>query len=175
MTAPTNRKIPGLAGFLSAIIPGLGFVYLGLLHLALAVAATIASLIVLLVHLGSRNDTAPLIVLSSLTLGGFYLFQIFYTARKGRELNMQQIPPALTTEAQTSEAQQPQQGSAPPPPSEPVPGPGGAIWLLVVGILLQLYVLDILCISEILHFWPLILVAVGIKLILQHRGSQGDR
>ena len=166
-----NRKNPGLAGFLSALVPGLGFLYLGLFHLALAVGATIAALIVLLVHLGTHNDTAPLIILSSLTLGGFYLFQIFYTAHKGREMNMN-LPQSVSGEPPRDTGLNPQEEAHAPSTTA---GPGGAIWLLVTGILLQLYVLDILCIDQIMNFWPLVLVAVGIKLILKHQGSQGGR
>jgi hypothetical protein len=53
-------------------------------------------------------------------------------------------------------------------------GNGIGIGLVVLGIALLLSNLDVVDLREVLRFWPLILIAVGARMVFRDRGSGGE-
>ncbi len=47
--------------------------------------------------------------------------------------------------------------------------PWGGVILIVLGAILLLSTLDIVPIDDVLRFWPVLLILVGLKLVMQQR------
>jgi hypothetical protein len=136
---PTNKKNPLGAAVLSTL-PGVGFFYLGNYIKGFAYLLIFISLLVLAAN--SRGAEIPAFVLMSV---GFYIFQIFDTFDEAKKIA-----------GWDEETRKKRMGSMPL---------ASSVAILVVGVILQLTSLDILSYRQITRFWPLILIAMGVKYI----------
>ncbi len=53
--------------------------------------------------------------------------------------------------------------------------PWGGITLIVIGVAFLLATLDIIRIGDLFRFWPLILILIGAKLVLESRGRSDEK
>ena len=152
-TQVPRKKSPLLAALLSAILPGSGFFYLGLITRGFAYMLIFAVLIAVEVDISEYSSYTMEIVLCGLTIAGFYIFQIidsFNAAPRTRKLK------ATTS---TREA-----------PAE-TPSMFGSVLILVLGVVFQLESLDMLEFYQIARLWPVILIAVGFHVIISHQSA----
>jgi len=148
-------KSPLLAAILSFFIPGSGFFYLGLIGRGIVYMIVLAALIIALVNVSEYNARAPEIVVMSLMLGGFYIFQVVdsFNAARGRRATRAFEGAQSNPEVET-------------------PSLFGSILILVLGILFQLNNLDILAFSQIVRLWPLLLIALGVHIMLSQQSAR---
>lgn len=142
-----NKKNPLGAAILSALCPGVGFFYLGNFIKGITYMLILAALIVLAAH--GRGAEIPVFVLMCV---GFHIFQIFDSFEEAQKINH------MTQAGQT----QPEQNIS----------LLAAISILVLGIVLQLATLDIINFRDILHLWPLVLIAIGLRYIYMYMKSK---
>ncbi len=138
-----EKKLPGIAAFLSILFPGLGTVYAG---------KTLKGIAYMLIFAGTIYSIAaggPATFLG-LFLAGFYLFAIVDAYNDAKK------------------AQGEIEVSQPPAPAEADKLIRSGIFWLLVGILLQLITLDVLDLSELIRFWPVILIGFGLYLIIRY-------
>lgn len=141
-------KSPGLAGFLSVIFPfGAGALYNGqytkaLFHLILFSG---------LVHSQRYGSGQPFM---GLFLAAFYFYQIFDNVQSARAINAGDSGEKLVGIGQEL---------------PDVIGAGSVFWggfLIVLGIILILVNFEVIRTGALRDFWPLAVIAVGIKLVL---------
>lgn len=146
---PTNKKNPLGAAVLSTL-PGVGLFYLGNYIKGFAYLLVFISLLVLAAN--SRGAEIPAFVLMSV---GFYIFQIFDTFEEAKKIaewdeeTRKKHVQSMSLEASAA--------------------------ILTVGVILQLASLDILSYRQITRFWPLILIAMGIKYIYGYSKNQKQK
>ena len=134
-----EKKLPGIAAFLSILFPGLGTVYAGKTLKGIAYMLIFAGTIYSIVAGGPA-------AFLGLFLGGFYLFAIVDAYNDAKSVQVEE------------EVSQ--------PPEEASKLIRSGIFWLTVGILLQLITLDVLDLSEVVRFWPVLLIAFGLYLII---------
>lgn len=149
MAEQTHKKNPLLAGLMSAVIVGTGHLYLRLPVKAIGYMAFMATLIVAQVH----ADRAEHHVIIAIMMSAFYAFQIydaFQDAQGGRRDWID------STDSDK-------------------PSLWGALALIVIGGLLLLNNLGLICfdLSDIIDFWPVILILLGLKMAI--RGNRKDK
>ncbi len=133
------EKSSALATWLS-ILPGLGFIYLGLYLKGIAIFVFWIGLIT---FFGTANEElAPLIGI------GFWIFQLVYTNQEAKRLSRAKTDTIELEKEKKEEA--------------------SIVWgiiVLIVGILFLIHNLGF-DLSWLIKFWPLIIVGFGIHLIL---------
>jgi TM2 domain-containing membrane protein YozV len=142
-----NKKSPLGAVILSALFPGLGFFYLGNFIKGITYMSILAALIVLASH--STGAQIPVYVLICV---GFYIYQIFDCSDEAAKLT-------LKTGTEKEKKEHPISLSA-------------AVAILILGIVLQLAVLEVISFREVLRLWPLILIAIGFKYVYIYMKSK---
>jgi TM2 domain-containing membrane protein YozV len=144
-----QSKSPVLASFLS-IVPGCGQFYLGNLLKGIAHLLVFAGLITLANHAGGDDE-----VVFALMIAGFYIFQIFDTYRDAQRTR----PIVSDGTAQENEEEL---------------SLFWAIAVLVTGVAFQLSNLELISLRQISRLWPLILIVLGVKLLVDyfHKGEK---
>ncbi len=147
-----KQKSAPLASLISALIPGSGFMYLGNYTKGFAYILIFISLIVLIVYSAEEGRASMVteIVLFSLLLAGFYIFQIIDTYNDAQK--------EKKSSESSDKKEEYQNGSS----------LFGAIIILVLGVLFQLKNLDIISFRNIIRLWPMILIGIGLKIVLQY-------
>lgn len=144
-----RSRSPVLAAILSVIFPGAGFFYLGNVLKGVAYIIVFAMLIALEVHASDYASRVLEIVVFGLLIAGFYIFQIIESYNDARALN---ISPVDGNEQKSQEEM----------------SLFGSILVLVLGVVFLLVNFDVLTLGQIIKLWPLLLVAFGLKFILDH-------
>ncbi|NIM16612.1 MAG: hypothetical protein GTO45_31915 [Candidatus Aminicenantes bacterium] len=155
-TRRENEKNPVGAAVLSAIVPGVGFFYIGNFLKGIAYMLIFASIIVMIAE--GRGHEAPIL---GLMLAGFYIFQIFDSFNEAKKTRYREVPKEVTTDKEKDEVSL-----------------FAAVTILVVGIVFQLAELDVIRYRDIARLWPLILIGFGVKFIFTYvissRAEKGD-
>jgi TM2 domain-containing membrane protein YozV len=141
-------KSPAAAAILSAIFPGLGALYNGLITKGVLYILIFAGLI-------SIQDTQGGQPFKALILAGFYLFQIIEAINNAKAFNLAAI--GATPEGQV------QAGFLP----EILPS-GSIFWgavLMVIGVLAILANFDVVRWETLWDLWPLAVIVIGLKLV----------
>lgn len=146
-----RRKNPVLAAFL-AILPGVGALYNGNWVKAVTYLSLFAGMITILEQ--ARSDE----VVFALLLAAFYIFQIIDSFNEANRVA--------------------QGGSAGAPGGEARRGADiplfSAILILLLGILFQLANLGVIAFADIVRMWPLLLIAMGLRVLFNHFRKQED-
>ncbi len=192
-----NAPNPGLAGTLAGFFPfGVGQVYNGQYSKGLAHLLVFAMLIW---AMDQSSGTGPLF---PLLFAGFYFYQIIDAVRSARALQVGATPPdpfglgklfggaqtapaaaAVPTSA-SGNASASTGGATAMPAITPVQGgvrigdthvPTGAIVLIGLGVIFLLDNLGIFHWHWIGRLWPLILIALGLRIIFRNQWAGGGR
>ena len=151
-----TQRSPGLAGFLSAVLPfGVGALYNGQKNKALVQLLIPFGLIYALARGGNG-------VLFGLSLAAFYFYQIFDNVQSARSAN----------EAAAGLAAAGGPGTV-PVPAEAKPA-GSVFWgafLIVLGIVLILANFEIVRYGSLDNYWPLAVILIGCKLVFDAVGK----
>ncbi|HEK84905.1 MAG: LiaI-LiaF-like domain-containing protein [Candidatus Saccharicenans sp.] len=143
-------KSPALAGILSAIFPGTGALYNGNYLKGILLIIIFAGL----VSIQGRGGQ-PFV---GLLLAGFYFFQIFEAINEAKK---------ISTEAETNS-----ENKITVKAEVQVSRPSGSIsWgiiLILLGGLFLLANFEVISYDSFIRFWPLFLVGIGLKLIIDH-------
>jgi hypothetical protein len=141
-----SDKNPVGAAILSAMFPGVGLFYVGNKIKGIAYIFIMAFLVVMIVE-AQGND----IIIFSLLLGGFHIYQIFDSfdeAKKSRD----RVPLNGKKVANVSLF--------------------WAITILAIGVICQLAELDIIRYRDIARLWPIILIGLGAKYLYTYSKSK---
>jgi len=150
---PKPGKSPALAGILSVIFPGTGALYNGNYLKGVVLIIIFAGL----VSIQGRGGQ-PFV---ALLLAGFYIFQIIDAVNE-----------AKSTKVQPETAGETGLQAAGLSGTMETANPSGSIsWgiiLLLLGGLFLLANFDIITYESFIDYWPLILVGLGLKLVIDH-------
>jgi hypothetical protein len=150
---PKPAKSPTLAGILSIIFPGTGALYNGNYLKGIVLIIIFAGL----VSIQGRGGQ-PFV---ALLLAGFYIFQIIDAVNEAKSAKVQP-----ETAGQTGLK------AVELPGTMETTNPSGSIsWgiiLLLLGGLFLLANFDIITYESFIDYWPLILVGLGLKLVIDH-------
>ncbi|MCK5057360.1 MAG: hypothetical protein KAT34_11930 [Candidatus Aminicenantes bacterium] len=141
-----SNKNPVGAAILSAMFPGVGLFYVGNKIKAITYIFIMAFLIMMIVE-ARGND----VIIFSLLLGGFHIYQIFDSfdeAKKSRDrviVNGEKVINVTLF---------------------------WAITILAIGVICQLAELDIIRYRDIARLWPIILIGLGAKYIYTYSRSK---
>jgi LiaI-LiaF-like transmembrane region/B-box zinc finger len=157
---PSSGPNPAVAGILAGFFPiGVGAVYTGqyakgLAHLVIAV----------LMILGVSSDLPwYVIMVIGISMGFFYIYQIMDAVRSAKAVQLGQPMPDPFGLAQTFGAGE---------RFESTKVPAGAAVLIGLGLLFLLHTIGIFEFG-LDHFWPLILIFLGVWLFAKHWGLIG--
>jgi hypothetical protein len=157
---PSSGPNPAVAGILAGFFPiGVGAVYTGqyakgLAHLVIAV----------LMILGVSSDLPwYVIMVIGISMGFFYIYQIMDAVRSAKAIQLGQPIPDPFGLAQTFGAGE---------RFESTKVPAGAAVLIGLGLLFLLHTIGIFEFG-LDHFWPLILIFLGVWLFAKHWGLIG--
>ncbi len=145
------QQSPALAVILAIIAPGTGAMYNRQLLKGLIYMIIIAGLISTL----TLSPPVFVILLSSLLIFGFYIYQIFEAAQTAQAINRK---PLMGEEEEEVEEF-----------SEAVKA-GSIFWgiiLLLLGVFLLLANFEVISYSTAWQFWPVVVIVIGIKLIVE--------
>jgi len=137
-----NEKNPLGAAILSALIPGVGFFYIGNFLKGIAYILIFGSLIVMISE--GRGHEAPIL---GLMIGGFYIFQIFDSFNEAKKTRYREVPEVTNGNGKEDISL------------------FAAVTILVIGIVFQLAELDVIRYRDIAKLWPLILVGLGARFL----------
>ena len=193
-----NAPNPGLAGVLAGFFPfGVGQVYNGQYSKGLAHLLIFATLI-----WGMNGNAEGAQVFFAFTFCGFYFYQIIDAVRSARALQIgatppdpfglgklfggAQSPPAAAAAPASPSGSASASSSAPSgmPAITPVQGgvrvgdthvPTGAIVLIGLGVIFLLDNLGIFHWHWIGRLWPLILIALGLRIVFRNQWAGGGR
>jgi len=146
-------KSPVLAGILSVIFPGAGALYNGNYLKGIIMMIIFAGL----VSIQGRGGQ-PFV---GLLLAGFYIFQIIDATNEAKSTR---IPPETASASAFSPAKT---GGD----DEILAASGSISWgiiLILLGGLFLLANFDIISYESFIDYWPLILVGLGLKLVIDH-------
>jgi len=156
--------IPGLA-FGLGFIPGVGAIYNGQYAKGF-VHIVIFGVIISILDSGQAGGYEPLL---SILLAGFILympFEAYHTAKK----RLCGLPVDEFSGVLGGTSGSPVTGAAGAPASH-TPRIGGAAFLIGLGILLLLSNLGYLSIHQVLRYWPLILIVLGLSMLVNRMGG----
>lgn len=154
-------KSPAAAGILSGVLPGAGQLYNGEPTKALLFFVVFAGLISIMPH--GPQPFIPLI------FAGFWFYQIIEAVQTAKAINLRAAGEAGLPSA-AAPASVPETAIIPA-------GSGSVFWgavLMVVGAVLLLGNFDVLDYDRILDFWPVIVIAIGIKMIVDYLRKKSD-
>ena len=159
-TVIIQRKPPKsavAAGILSGIFPGAGQLYNGQYSKALLFFVIFAGLISIMPH--GPGPFVPLV------FAGFWFYQLIEAVQTAKAINIQAAG-GTAGPAPGSPA------AAAVPDFESLPAASGSIFwgavLMAIGAVLLLGNFDVLDYDRILDFWPVIVIAIGIKMIVDY-------
>ena len=161
---PQGGPIPGLALGLG-FIPGVGAIYNGQYAKGFVHIVIFAVLINIVSHPEARGYEA-LFGLMIPTFIFYMAFEAFHTARKrlqGEQVDEWSGLFSASTEAGTGQA-----GAM-----ISAPRSGGAIVLIGIGVLILLSNLGYLHLGQILRWWPLLLIGLGVSMLVNRLGGDG--
>ncbi|MFQ6083979.1 MAG: LiaI-LiaF-like domain-containing protein [Candidatus Aminicenantia bacterium] len=142
-------KSPGLAAFLAAIFTPLGALYNGQYLKFIVFLLVFAGLI----SLNARGEAQPM---AGLLLAGFWFFAIFEAYHTAKKINQKTL---YGKEAETVE-EIPEELKA-----------GSIFWglfLIALGIIFLLANFELISYSQLLDFWPVAIVIIGLKLLFDY-------
>ncbi|MCK5222833.1 MAG: hypothetical protein KAR14_14695 [Candidatus Aminicenantes bacterium] len=146
----TEKKNPGLAALISGLFPGSGLFYAGNYTKGFSYMLLFALLIVLLVYSADdgRHSMAADIVVFSLLLAGFYVFQIIDSFNEVKKRNRTSEPVAEEVTSEISLT--------------------GSVIILILGVLFMLRNLDVISYRSIIKLWPLLIIGIGLKMVIEY-------
>ncbi len=150
---PKSAKSPALAGILSVIFPGTGALYNGNYLKGIVLIIIFAGLVSI-----QGKGGQPFV---ALLLAGFYIFQIIEAVNEAKNTKVQ---PETAGETGLQAAGL----SGPKETSNPSGSISWGIILLLLGGLFLLANFDIITYESFIDYWPLILVGLGLKLVIDH-------
>ena len=147
---------PGLA-FLLGMIPGVGAIYNGQYAKGL-VHVVIFGLLISIVSSGAAGGLEPLFGIL-LGVSVFYMaFEAFHTASKRqRGEPVEEFSSLVPLQSRTSGF------------------PAGPVFLIVLGVVFLLNTMNFVPIYEILRYWPLFLIALGVYMLYSRLSGDRDR
>jgi TM2 domain-containing membrane protein YozV len=143
-----NRKSPALAAIISAIFPGAGFFYIGNFFKGIAYMIIFAMLIVLEVYSSEYGSRELETVVFGLLIAGFYIFQIIDSYNDARIVRFKAGRENGNNKEEMSLA--------------------GSVVVLILGIVFLLINFDVLSYGQVIRLWPLVLIGLGLKFILNY-------
>lgn len=159
--APTAAPVhtnPGLA-FALGFIPGVGAIYngqygKGLMH------AVVFGLMISILSSNAAHDLEPLI---AIMLGIFVVYMAFEARHTAIRRGLGEPVDEFSSLA---------------PSSSRVRSSGGAITLIIIGAVFLLNTLEIIQLHQILRFWPVLLILLGLNMlhsrVTERGGPRGD-
>lgn len=147
LTAPKITKSPVLAAVLSIIFPGAGALYNGDFLRGIVFIIIFAGL----VTLQTRSHAQPF---AGLLLAGFYFFQIFDAVHQARMINL------------AASGEEAKEVVAPAAATEPKGSVFWGILMIALGIIFLLANFEIILYENLFDYWPVIIIIIGLKLIL---------
>lgn len=144
-------KSPALAGVLSFFFPGTGALYNGQISKGLIFILIFAGL----VTMQTTGEGQPF---AGLILAGFYIFQIIDAAQTAKRINLKALQGEEAEDVKVEEFPAFVQT-------------GSVFWgiiLMGLGVIFLLGNFDVLNYSTIFDFWPLVVIAIGLKLVLDY-------
>jgi len=147
-------RSPALAGIFSAIFPGTGALYNGNYLKGILLIIVFAGL----VSIQGRGGQ-PFV---GLLLAGFYFFQIFDAVNEAKRISATSEIEAKTNLTIEAEVEA----------SKPSGSISWGIILILLGGLFLLANFDVISYDSLIRFWPLFLVGIGLKLIIDHYSGE---
>lgn len=146
----TEKKNPGLAALISAIFPGSGLIYAGNYTKGFSYMLLFVLLIVLLVNSSTdgRHSMVTEIIVFALLLAGFYVFQIIDSFNEAKKVGGEKITPSGEKSEEISLT--------------------SSVIILILGILFLLRNLDVLSYNNIIKLWPLLIIGIGLKMVIEY-------
>jgi hypothetical protein len=145
---PKPTKSPAAAAILSAIFPGAGALYNGLIAKGVLYILIFAGLI-------SIQDGPGGQPFKALILAGFYIFQIIESVNNAKALNL------------AAAGQKPEEAAKVDFVPQIVPS-GSVFWgvvLIAIGALSILANFDVITWETLWDFWPVAVIVIGLKLV----------
>lgn len=145
-------KSPGLAAIL-ALIPGVGAIYNGQIFKALMYILIFGGLITMQEKTGAQPIPAFL-------LTGFYIFMIFEAYRTAKAINKRALYSEAEEEFEEIEMKK-----------------GSIFWgafLVFLGVVFILGNYDIVPYSTLIDYWPVLLIILGVKLVIDYYARKGN-
>src|SRR5262245_42331779 len=143
-SAPQGGANPGLA-FLLGLIPGVGAIYNGQYAKGL-VHAVIFGLLISIMSSNSAHGLEPLFGILIAVFSLYMPFEAYHTARRRNE--------GQTVDEFSSLIHSRHRGSS-----------SGAVALIIIGSIFLLNTLGIIEMHQILRFWPVLLIALGVSML----------
>ena len=137
---------PGLA-FLLGLIPGVGAIYNGQYAKGL-IHAVVFGILISILDNHPPHGLEPLVVML-MTIWFFYMaFEAYHTARKRRDgEQVEEFSSLIDLNRSTGRF------------------PLGAVFLIVLGVILLLDQMDIFPLERVIRFWPVGLIAIGVYML----------
>jgi hypothetical protein len=152
-------KSPAIAGILSGIFPGTGALYNSQYLKGILFIIIFAGLITMQSHTGQPFP--------GLLLAGFYFFQIIEAVQTAKSINRQAL---LEGEAEKEPSVEKELLKI---------GPSGSVFwgigLIVLGGIFLLGNFDIINYDRIWDFWPVVVIVVGLKLIVDYFAKKNGK
>jgi hypothetical protein len=152
-------KSPAAAGILSGFFPGTGALYNGQYLKGILFIIIFAGLITMQPHTGQPFP--------ALLLAGFYFFQIIEAVQTAKSINRQAL---LEGEAEKEPSVEKELLKI---------GPSGSVFwgiaLIVLGGIFLLGNFDIINYDRIWDFWPVVVIVIGLKLIVDYFAKKNGK
>ena len=157
-------KSPAAAGILSVMCPGLGTIYNGFVSKGFLYLIISVGILVTLIKAAEDGPAVPIVFLS-LTMAGFWFFQIIDAVNGAKAVNQAASGPPVKTGAGAFAG------------SDVIPS-GSIFWgafLVILGFLLILANFDIILYDTLFNLWPVPIILIGIKLMADYfeKGKNG--
>lgn len=154
--ATTGDASPGLA-FLLGLIPGVGAIYNGQYAKGF-VHVLIFGLMISIMSSGAANELQPLFGFMMPVFVMYMAFEAYHTAkRRASGQQVDEFSSIVPMHARTG-------GGFPVAP----------VLLIALGVLFLLNNLDILRLHQVLKYWPVFLIALGVYMLYQRMSSASD-
>jgi len=153
-------KSPALAGIFSGFIPGTGALYNGQYLKGILFIIIFAGLVTVQEHGGGQP-------FKGLLLAGFYFFQLIEAVQTAKDINRQALVANGAEKETTIEKELAKLGPS-----------GSVFWgivLIVLGGIFLLGNFDIINYDRIWDFWPLAVIIVGLKLIVDYFAKKNGK
>ncbi|MCP2520917.1 DUF5668 domain-containing protein [SCandidatus Aminicenantes bacterium Aminicenantia_JdfR_composite] len=145
-TQPSAPKSPGLAAIL-AFIPGVGAIYNGQFFKALIYILIFGGLI----QMQGKSGVQPI---AAFLLTGFYIYMVFEAYHTAKKINKKVVYGEVEEEIEEFEESK-----------------GSIFWgsfLVLLGIVFLLGNYDIISYSTLFNYWPVLIIIIGVKLVLEY-------
>ncbi|HVP90088.1 MAG TPA: DUF5668 domain-containing protein [Terriglobales bacterium] len=157
-------KSPAAAGILSALIPGVGNMYNGLVNKGLLQLVIFGGLFVIFLQ-GCMTGSALTIVFMALMMAGFWFYQIIDSVNSAKAIN------------EGAAGQKPQEaaGTAALPPAVTAGSVFWGIILIVIGVLAILANFDVINWDDLWRFSPVLFIVLGAWLVFRSAPKKNGR